>query len=463
MPDQAQQPFIPASGLQPLTPDKRDRRYRFARHFGAAKLSGLPDFYTCDAGLLMQDQNAMGLPTGCTAVTQTDLATDQDGVEYTPEYTFAQTLRLMGVPANWGGADLRKSLKSVIAYGLLERWISNVTAQEIGQEGAANWRIWLPYEEKAIPNAKSAYMDAKGGTYDAFDNIRSTLWLNREKRMGVSIGTPWYPQWSQAGTNGIVPNVVDINLHSASTLGWHNWAIKGWKTINGTPYLIAKVWAPKHVGDRGWLYFDRDTINRVLAVEGTGAYTIAEEGNRFVFLLGTMLESFPQLLPYLPGLVKLFTIDQTTNPTPAPAPEPHTPPELPQKAPALLWDTPEQARHSARVIMDEEGITHDSMTIDGRKYRAKDVLCAVIQGESGFKRNAKNENKDPKTGKVMSTDWGLCQINDWFHIGPGKRFASVEQVLNQPELSVRFMVRCYKGGRLYWWIAYKNGSYKKYL
>jgi len=92
----------------------------------------------------------------------------------------------------------------------------------------------------------------------------------------------------------------------------------------------------------------------------------------------------------------------------------------------------------------------------------KDLLCAVIMAESGFKPSAVNRNRS-ESGKVLSTDWGLCQINDHYHIGPGKSFETVEQVVSKPELSVRFMVKQYRAGNLNWWIAYKNGSYRKYL
>ena len=131
-----------------------------------------------------------------------------------------------------------------------------------------------------------------------------------------------------AGQDGIVPK-TEITLERAvSGVGWHNWAIKGWKTMGGEPYLIGKAWGGKTLGENGWLYFDRETINKVLAIEGTGAFTLAEEGNRFVFLLGTMPESSPWLLPYLPSLVKLFTIEQTTTPTVPTVPQ-HQPLPIP--------------------------------------------------------------------------------------------------------------------------------------
>lgn len=117
----------------------------------------------------------------------------------------------------------------------------------------------------------------------------------------------------------------------------------------------------------------------------------------------------------------------------------------------LKWDTKEDARHSVRVMCDNAGLS----------VREKNIICAVIQAESNFDINAINKNI--QGGKVMSTDWGICQINDYYHIGTGKFFTSVDEVLTVPEKSVSFIIQQYKLGNLTWWIAYRNGSYKKYL
>jgi hypothetical protein len=129
------------------------------------------------------------------------------------------------------------------------------------------------------------------------------------------------------------------------------------------------------------------------------------------------------------------------------------PPSYPAPvAEAYKWDTPENARHSTRVICDEEDL----------KFAEKNLICAVIMAESGFKNSAKCINKR-KDGTVSSTDWGICQINDYWHVGQGKSFPSVEYVLQNPDKVVRWMIKMYRGGSLKLWVAYTNGSYKKYL
>lgn len=118
----------------------------------------------------------------------------------------------------------------------------------------------------------------------------------------------------------------------------------------------------------------------------------------------------------------------------------------------LKWDNPKDARHSARVIMDTFNL----------RWAEKDLLCAVIMQESGFKNTARNYNKNAQ-GVVTSTDYGICQINSRYHIGEGKTFPSVEYVLENPDKVVEWMVKTYQAGHLHWWCAYANGSYKQWL
>lgn len=148
----------------------------------------------------------------------------------------------------------------------------------------------------------------------------------------------------------------------------------------------------------------------------------------------------------------------------APAPRseelPPQPPQVPLPAPepvktaptAYLWDTPEHAYHSVRVLCDEARLTLEQ----------KNVICACIYQESGFKNGAINHNTDSH-GHIRSTDWGIIQINDHYHIGPGKDFPSVEYVLQRPEIVVAWMIGLFKAGKLNLWVSYSSGAYKAWL
>ncbi len=127
---------------------------------------------------------------------------------------------------------------------------------------------------------------------------------------------------------------------------------------------------------------------------------------------------------------------------------PATPPIVITPAvPKYLWNTTADARHSVRVICDEEGLTTEQ----------KNTMCATIGGESGWDINAVNENVYKH--KVTSTDYGICQWNNMYH---GKEI-SPDEALHNPEKAVRLMCAYWKRGERDTWIAYKNQRYLKFM
>lgn len=134
-----------------------------------------------------------------------------------------------------------------------------------------------------------------------------------------------------------------------------------------------------------------------------------------------------------------------------------TPPTMPPHATlppetTYLWDSPANARHSIRVICDELGLT----------VFEKNLITACIQQESGFKNTAIGQNRD-KAGKLLSTDWGICQINDYWNVGIGKRWSSVEQIVKNPDKAVKWMIEMYRQGHLNLWVSYSSKAYLKYM
>jgi len=144
-----------------------------------------------------------------------------------------------------------------------------------------------------------------------------------------------------------------------------------------------------------------------------------------------------------------------------PAPVPTSPPEAPivPVVPTLAnpdvlvaWTTPVNVRHNVRVLCDLSGLSVED----------KNILTACVARESGFDNNAKCYNRDA-TGAVWSTDWGIVQCNDWFHIGPGKDFPSVEYVLANQQVMVQWMIDCMKAGKLDMWSSYSTKAYLRYM
>lgn len=121
-------------------------------------------------------------------------------------------------------------------------------------------------------------------------------------------------------------------------------------------------------------------------------------------------------------------------------------PEVKPEPSKLKWQFPSDARKSVRIICDEMGLT----------YAEKNLICQVINCESGFRTDARNDNKDG------TADWGICQYNTYWYIGKGKPIASIEEAINNPEKCVRVMIKRFKEGGLKDWICYKHGLYKSY-
>jgi hypothetical protein len=116
------------------------------------------------------------------------------------------------------------------------------------------------------------------------------------------------------------------------------------------------------------------------------------------------------------------------------------------------WSIPENAKHNVRVLCDLAGLT----------LYSKNVITACIEVESGFRIGATHDNRDA-LGNLLSTDYGICQINDFYHIGPDKDFPSVGYVMTHPQECVVWMIKMMQEGHLNMWVSYSSGAYKQFL
>lgn len=144
--------------------------------------------------------------------------------------------------------------------------------------------------------------------------------------------------------------------------------------------------------------------------------------------------------------------------------EDEIPPEIvmapiqPQPAPDIDtmrsdWSIPKNAYHNVRVLCDLSGLTVDE----------KNIISACVFQESRFLVNPRpNQNRD-SAGVVWSSDYGIVQINDWYHIGYGKDFPSVDFVINNPQACVQWMINLFKAGKLGMWASYSSHAYKQWL
>ncbi len=157
-------------------------------------------------------------------------------------------------------------------------------------------------------------------------------------------------------------------------------------------------------------------------------------------------------------LIRLFASPAVPPQQPVIAPQ--KPPEttqvpIPAISTTMSWNTQKGAFHLTRMICDSAGLT----------FEEKNIICGCIYQESTFLNTAQCHNYRIVNGvKVLgSTDWGICQINDRFHIGPGKDFPSIPFVLNNPDKAVQWMVKMFKLGHISEWVSFSSGAYKKWL
>lgn len=169
------------------------------------------------------------------------------------------------------GCQIRNSFKATRVYGVKKELEDDVDATS--RRGGAYFNI---YDD---------------GTHDWFDGIRTQIQLNRR---AVSAGTPWFPTWAYINSTGIMPmpTVNEINLAktNVNAVSWHDFAIKGWKQIGGTPYLIVKSWQGPNYGDEGWCYMSREVANEVFEIRGSAAFiqAVALPGDIYTIKLDIM-------------------------------------------------------------------------------------------------------------------------------------------------------------------------------
>lgn len=164
-----------------------------------------------------------------------------------------------------------------------------------------------------------------------------------------------------------------------------------------------------------------------------------------------MLNLLKTLFRWLFSKRELPVIEIEAPVAPVVSPHPEAVKDIVKDIPKYLWDTPEHARHSVRVICDEEGLSVDD----------KDLICHVINCESGFKTSARKVNVD-RNGKAVSTDYGICQMNSYWYIGANRPIKTIDEAVNDPEKCVRVMIKRFKEGGLRDWVCYSSGLYKKY-
>lgn len=446
-------------GLNPLERDKRD--LVTGALFELPKLIEIEkNFFTQPVSI--KDQNADLNFDFCAGCAGTGLREPKEGVELFYPFLWAAAKFESGNDVNSFGVDLRSVGKALCKWGIPEMTDVPDSVKNLPPDQR---RIFANYTQSvrdaALKHKAQTYMFVDG-PYDDFDNARAHLWKFRDVQQQILFGVQW--SWDLSAPELTLPGTQQGGGHAMWLSGAYD---EQWLQCTNS--------AGKSAGVNGQHKISRDAYNKFASVYG--ALIIVDMPRedvqhmidnkiklgdnwmtQFLKILWTIVSSW-----LLTNKEKAQVIRDTTAEMNkiadviAPQPVPIAPIIAPCPVPAPVvapvvtgykWDTPADARHSTRVICDEMKLS----------LASKDIICAVIMGESEF--NIKAVGKPNTNG---TRDWGICQINDHVWIGPGKLFASTDEVLSNPEKSVRFMIDAYKNGNIKWWCAYVNKSYLKFL
>ncbi len=113
------------------------------------------------------------------------------------------------------------------------------------------------------------------------------------------------------------------------------------------------------------------------------------------------------------------------------------------------WDTKENCRKNVRVVCDLMGMTEQQ----------KDDISKTVHCESDYNPNCVHPNY--VNGQISSTDYGIAQVNSYWHIGPAKDFPSAEYVIANPEECIRWMCKNWTTGANMW-VCHLRGMYEHY-
>lgn len=235
------------NGYKPRWSDHRDLDFLKSHKLGAV---GAPTTYiefSVDPGFPIMNQNAMALPYGCTGMAQGYLCSCEDQVIADPAEIYDNT----PPGGRTEGRDIRVSLKRICTAG---------------------YRKYLTNDKPANPRDKYFSIRAQG-LLDWFDAIYISLLSTLTEKRAATIGMPWFPEFENVGSDGILPMPSDLNPKRAS---WHNAAISKGKFINGKYYLAIQSWQGESCGDKGWCYADKALINAILEIQGTEILTVSK-------------------------------------------------------------------------------------------------------------------------------------------------------------------------------------------
>jgi len=169
-------------GLQLLPEDKQD--FDIVGFYGfLPDLEELPESFELP---ILEIKNQGGTDF-CSAYASCGMSELQEGVQLYSPYSFAASKEISGGIEEWG-QDLRSALKAHQKWGALALKDVPEGVKSLSDKALRDFKVYShELREKAYKYRKKSYFLTKG-QYDAYDNIRASIWKFREQKRGVEIG-----------------------------------------------------------------------------------------------------------------------------------------------------------------------------------------------------------------------------------------------------------------------------------
>lgn len=244
-----------------LRQDSRDLHY--ADHFGSAGI--IPSECEFDKGITNPIEKAGEVD--CTAISGTDVCTNQTGIKYDIDDLWART------PKTDQGADPRKSMGIITSQGL----------QPIS--GGPRDTRW------------TSYMRSDGSSGDYAQTTMSNMTVAESP---TTVASNWYAEWTGVGPDGVLPT-------GKIWVSGHDYEITGWRQFGLATQFHVKHW----LGYMVWM--PADMYNIEMDNYGTGAYlpTTKEVSQKIqLSFVQKILDSITNLTLLLTLKIKLFIAHQ---------------------------------------------------------------------------------------------------------------------------------------------------------
>lgn len=230
-------------GLLPTPKDDRD--FKLGAVTTLPALSELPANFIL-SGFKIKNQRDSDF---CTAYATCGASELQEGVRLSPEWVFAKSKEISGDPEAWGQI-IRNSLKVHTNHGAPEATECTLTVTNTDLDKLRYIENYpRSLDKKAIKHIKKSYVSVIG-QYDAFDDIRASIWKYRKERRAVITGVDF--GWrSDQTTFEVIPTDGE----------GHCMYVVGWVTENGFCRLVYVNSNGYEVGDNGVHYVGRTVVN----------------------------------------------------------------------------------------------------------------------------------------------------------------------------------------------------------